>query len=165
MLIFTNSNTVVSGVGVKVTICNGRCCDHCGCRQMVCLLQSVYNPNGHNIYHCIIAKSGYSICHMAITSAIAQQWAITSVSVTHHLPQYNTKLGNNICHNSRHTICLQPQWSQHLPLHKVTFTPTPDTTMLEFVKINIFSNIDTIVLKIMRVNIFFRSEEAMLENW
>ena len=33
----------------------------------------VYNYNGHNIYHCIIAESGYSICHMAIMSVITQQ--------------------------------------------------------------------------------------------
>ena len=76
------------------------------------------------------------------------------------MPQYYTKLGSNICHNSRHAIFLQPQWSQHLPLHKVNFTS--DTTVLEFVKNNILSITYT---EIMKVNIFFRPKEAMLEKW
>ena len=42
------------------------------------------------------------------------------------------------------------------------FTPTPDNTVLEFLKINIFSNI---YIKIMQVNIFFKPEEAMFEKW
>ena len=38
MLTFTISKTTVSGVGVMVTLCYGRCCDHCNYRQMLCLL-------------------------------------------------------------------------------------------------------------------------------
>ena len=86
----------------------------------------------------------------------------TCFPLGNHIPQYYTKLGNNISHNTRQFICLHPQWSQQLPLHKVNFTPTPDTTVLKFVKVNIFSNTYT---QIMKVNIFFRPEEAMLENW
>ena len=36
---------------------------------------------------------------------------IIPVSVAYNLPQYYSKIGNNIYHNSRHTICLHPQWS------------------------------------------------------
>ena len=61
---------------------------------------------------------------------------------------------------------LQSQWLEHLPLPKVTITPTPDIIVLEILWSLTFSpTLDTIVLKIMKVNIFLRPEEAMLENW
>ena len=69
-------------------------------------------------------NSGYFICHKVAKQPIHNK-AITSASVAYHLPQTIIKHWQNICHNSSHNICLQPQWSYGIPMQNSNQHITP----------------------------------------